>query len=400
VSVFSLPLAQIDGRQLDALVANAVREGRELDYKETLPGGSDDDKREFLSDVTSFANAVGGDIIFGVRERREQGRPTGEPEAVCGLLNLNVDAEKLRLENLIRDGVAPRMPPLAFAEVRRNPDPPCLVLRVPRSWAGLHMVIFKNLSRFYSRNSAGKYQLDVGEIRTAFVALETAHERIRRFRADRVARVIAGETPITIGDGPKVIAHAIPVAASDAWTRFQGLQLQDVVNLLPPLGGSAADWRHNVDGFVVHTHRRDPSINGYSQLFRDGGIEGVNGGLVRLDPTTGTVFYGVHIETSLVGAFRAYQRLWALLGVTGPFVVGLVLSGVRGCRITAGPQFRFDGEARIDRDIVFVPDMVVEDISREPSAILRPLFDVLWNAGGWPASPFFRADGTWTGAGR
>ncbi|MFQ5804572.1 MAG: helix-turn-helix domain-containing protein [Candidatus Methylomirabilales bacterium] len=397
MTIFSLPLAQIDAPKLDALVANAVGEGRQLDYKETLAGGSDDDKREFLSDVTSFGNALGGDIIFGLRERRERGRATGEPEAVVGLPGLNADAERLRLENLVRDGVAPRMPPLAFREVRRDPGPPCLVLRVPRSWAGLHMVTFKNLSRFYSRNSGGRYQLDVGEIRNALVGLETAQERIRRFRADRVARVLAGETPIAIGDGPKVIAHAIPVGATDSWARFQGLDLRDVVNFLPPLGGSAADWRHNLDGFVVHTHRRDPSINGYSQLFRDGGIEAVNGGLVRLDPTTGTEFYGTRIERSLVEAFRAYRQLWAMLEVTGPFMVGLVLSGVRGCRIVAGPQFAFDVRSEIDRDIVFIPDVVVEDMSREPSLLLRPLFDMLWNAGGWPASPFFRADGTWTG---
>lgn len=208
MSIFHLPVAQIDRARLDALLVNIVGEGRQLDYKEALPGGTDDEKREFLSDVTSFANALGGDIIFGIRERREQGRATGEPETLVGLPGLNVDAERLRLENLMRDGVAPRMPPPTFWEVRRDPDPPCLVLRVPRSWAGLHMVTFRNLSRFYSRNSSGKYQLDVGEIRNAFVGLETAHDRIRRFRADRVARVLAGETPIPVGDGPKVIAHA------------------------------------------------------------------------------------------------------------------------------------------------------------------------------------------------
>lgn len=241
MSTFTLSLTQIDRTQLDALVTNAVGEGRQLDYKETLPGGSDEDKREFLSDVTSFGNALGGDIIFGLRERRNQGRATGEPEAVVGLPGLNADAERLRLENLVRDGVAPRMPPLAFREVRRDPDPPCLVLRVQRSWAGLHMITFKNLSRFYSRNSGGKYQLDVGEIRNAFVGLETARERIRQFRADRVARVLAGETPIPMGDGPKVIAHVIPIGASEAWTRFQGLEPRDVINVLPPLDGTPAD---------------------------------------------------------------------------------------------------------------------------------------------------------------
>ena len=61
--IFNLPLTQIDAAQLETLRADAVREGRQLEYKETLPGNSDDDKREFLGDVTSFANAAGGDLI-------------------------------------------------------------------------------------------------------------------------------------------------------------------------------------------------------------------------------------------------------------------------------------------------------------------------------------------------
>src|SRR5438067_2427899 len=118
---FTLSLDQIDAARLEVLKADAVREARQLDYKEMLPGGSDDDKREFLSDVTSFANGAGGDLIFGIRERREEGRATAEIDTIVGLPGLNVDAERLRLENIIRDGVAPRMPPIAFHEIKRDP---------------------------------------------------------------------------------------------------------------------------------------------------------------------------------------------------------------------------------------------------------------------------------------
>jgi len=81
---FNIPLARIDAAQLETLRADAVREGRQLEYKETLPGNSDDDKREFLSDVTSFANAAGGDLIFGLQERREAGKPTSEIGTIVG----------------------------------------------------------------------------------------------------------------------------------------------------------------------------------------------------------------------------------------------------------------------------------------------------------------------------
>ena len=93
------------------MVADKVAESRTLDYKEKLPGQSDGDKKEFLADITSFANASGGDIIFGVAEERDaQNRPTGIPKEITGLGMINVDAEKLRLEAIIREGIEPRLP--------------------------------------------------------------------------------------------------------------------------------------------------------------------------------------------------------------------------------------------------------------------------------------------------
>lgn len=120
---FNLPLDQINAAQLENLKAAGVREGRQLEYKEILPGNSDDDKREFPSDITSFANAAGGDLIFGLRERRQEGTPTSELEAIVGLAQLNVDQDRLRLQNMIRDGISPRMQPITFYEIRRDPDP-------------------------------------------------------------------------------------------------------------------------------------------------------------------------------------------------------------------------------------------------------------------------------------
>jgi hypothetical protein len=59
MATFDLPLDQIDAVGLAAFVADAAREGRQLEYKEQLPGGTDDDKREFLSDATFLPTPLG-----------------------------------------------------------------------------------------------------------------------------------------------------------------------------------------------------------------------------------------------------------------------------------------------------------------------------------------------------
>jgi predicted HTH transcriptional regulator len=62
------PLDLIDETILQTLVSNKVAEGKKIEYKQALPGNSDSEKKEFLADVSSFANAIGGDLIFGVEE--------------------------------------------------------------------------------------------------------------------------------------------------------------------------------------------------------------------------------------------------------------------------------------------------------------------------------------------
>ena len=58
----STPLETVTSADIDALVTNGRSESTQLDYKLTLPRGTDDDKKEFLADVSAFANTLGGDI--------------------------------------------------------------------------------------------------------------------------------------------------------------------------------------------------------------------------------------------------------------------------------------------------------------------------------------------------
>jgi len=62
------PIEAITTADIQSLIDNQVAENRSMEYKEALPGNSDDEKKEFLADLSSFANAGGGDIIYGLVE--------------------------------------------------------------------------------------------------------------------------------------------------------------------------------------------------------------------------------------------------------------------------------------------------------------------------------------------
>jgi hypothetical protein len=206
MALIDVPLNRLQLEDLQALVVEQAREGRSLELKQ-LVEGDDGAKREFLADVSSLANASGGDLVIGVRE--EDGIATelvGIPRA---------DAETLRLENILRDGLQPRLPGVQTRIIDHDQERAVLVMRVPRSWAGPHMVAYKRLSRFYSRNSAGKYQLDVGEIRAAFNSSQTAQAAVRDFRIERLSRITADQGGVPLLAGAKVVMHLIPLSVTD-----------------------------------------------------------------------------------------------------------------------------------------------------------------------------------------
>src|SRR5690349_6232565 len=84
--VIQKPLDTIEKRDIEALVADRVRESKSIEYKQELPGNADKQKREFLADVSSFSNAGGGDILFGIKGARDSdGKATGDgSSAIAG----------------------------------------------------------------------------------------------------------------------------------------------------------------------------------------------------------------------------------------------------------------------------------------------------------------------------
>jgi hypothetical protein len=386
------PVDRIEMADIEALVANGVQESRALEYKQALPANSDEDKREFLADVSSFANASGGDIVYGVEESRDQkGKATGIPEKAIGLAGVNADQEIRRLDSIIRDGVQPRINGVHIRSVDGFSDGPILLIRVPKSYAAPHMVTFKNLSRFFSRHSAGKYQFDVGEIRSAFALSETLPERIRRFRDERLARIVASETPAPLHDGARLVLHLLPVSALDPTSQIDLERINAQARVLRPLHSSGWDMRYNFDGYL--THNTDPKsgiCHSYVQFFRSGAIEAVDSRIL-INRDGSKLFPTGAVERELIEALERYLHAYKQLQIEPPIIVMVSLIGLRGYYIMAG-LFK-DVRAGFDRDTLLLPDLLIEDLSVNVAALLKPAFDAMWQGSGWRCCLNYDANG-------
>lgn len=385
------PLDALSADDLAALIDVGVAEGRAIEFKRSV-GGADRDKREFLADVSSFANAAGGDLLIGVAEK------AGIAVEMPGIPADEADATILRLENLIRDGLEPRIPGLHSRAVAVAADRSVIVIRVPRSFAAPHMVTVGGLSRFYSRNSAGKHQLDVGEIRAAFALSDAARTRLQNFRIDRLAKITANETPIALSRPCRTVLHVIPLTAADGAAQVDVTAVVNDLQHFRPLYGSSWDRRLNFDGALAYAPYRDESRAGsYTQLFRNGAIEGVESVMLRRENGGSEhPIPSLLLERTLIEGLRLYLALLDQLGVEGPYLVGLSLLDVRGQTMALGQgRHAYLDTHPIDRDDLVVAELLVEDLSQPSATMLKPAIDAVWQAAGWHGSDNYDDEGTW-----
>lgn len=375
---------------IEALVEDAVSEGRQIEYKRDLPGGTDDAKREFLADVSSFANGTGGDLLYGIKAE------DGVPKQVPGLKDFNADGDVLRLEQVIQNGIDPRIPGIRMQPVGEFDLGPVLIIRVPNSWTSPHMVTFKKWSRFFVRTDRGKQQMDVREIGAAFALSQALPERIRDFRDGRLGKVLAGETPVPLVANPRTVLHVIPLASLRSDFRIDLGRIPDHVRGIQTLDGTSMGGRFNLDGFVRYTgaDADGPGYTGYCQVFRTGTIETVDAYLVRERDGRGLIPH-VLFEENIARFLRGCLSGLHELDVPLPLVITASLTGVKGYEMAMVPgRMRFTSTP-IDRDIVVLPDVLIEDYEADVPTVLRPIFDAIWNAAGWERSMNYTEEGRW-----
>ncbi|MDJ0510540.1 MAG: ATP-binding protein [Crocosphaera sp.] len=393
------PLDKITESDLQELIDNEVAEGKTIDYKEKLSGNSDTDKKEFLYDVSSFANASGGHLIFGISEDK------GIAIKIDGIETKDIDKEILRLDNILRDGVSPRIPGIRIQPIQLQNNSYVIIIDIPRSFALPHMVTYKNSSRFYSRNSRGKYQLSVDEIRTAFTVSQGLIDRIRDFRRERLSMIIADETPVMLEKGAKLVLHLIPLNAFEINYIITTEKINSIYQkkqyLFSPLYNNHRDWkcRYNLDGFFTYDGNNLSNYNTYSQFFRHGVVEATSNRFANDHynfPIEKNFIYKDY-ERDIIYCLNNYLQLQQLLNIPTPIIIFLSMVGVSsyimGYDLPLGPIFRHT----IDRDNLILPEVMIEDYNVDLYQVMKPIFDTVWNAAGYPQSLNYDEQGNWLG---
>ena len=384
MSIFNKALEKITNSDIEELVLNQVRESKTIDYKRILPEDNDRSKKEFLADVASFANAGGGDLVYGVVENH------GVPSRVAGIKLKDVEQEMLRLEHIIRDGINPRIYGVTVREIQFK-DRYVVVVRIPRSWSAPHMVSYQGYGKFFSRNSYGKHPLDASEIRVAFSLSQQNIDYLRDFRMRRIGKIIAGDVPVQPEETSKLVVHFIPFSINNPTLSIDISRLGEG-DLMPKsiFGNEVVHHRFNYEGFVQH------SDTSYIQMFRNGAVEMVESNFLSF--AKGKSFINPEYEQSILEQVDELLTFMQRVRIEPPFLVMISMLGVKGAYMGKSSQFHWYKDSMpIEHRDLLLPEAVIEDYNTVLPNALKSVFFSVWNAAGWPRSMNYNEEGHWSG---
>lgn len=369
-------VAQITEAHLEGLIAASVVEGVTLEFKAEPYAADHEGVREFLKDVTSFANTAGGTLLIGVKET------DGSASDLNPLKPADIDRMKLRLESLLQDAVEPRV----FG-IRIHPVPvtggQVLAIHVQRSMAVPHRITAKNSNRFYLRSSAGAYEASMEELRDLFTQTAGLAERVSTFRDRRLALLgeNGGSIPLAEAED-RLTLHIVPFTAQRGIGAVNLSAVEDLSKQFRPMGASGWNPGYNLDGFA--NTRGGQHCHGYTQVFRDGTVEAVKCGFLgRYNENT--YVQGYTVEELLRDYLPLYLEGLRALDVAPPFLVSVAIQGVRNAIVvfdTRGGMFETPLPLLVDD--LLLPFSVISDFAAKDAylPLLKPTLDALWNAGG------------------
>jgi hypothetical protein len=383
VPLWAYTFEEIERAQIEQLDVNDVPENQRLDYKRDTYPSTEGGSKEFLKDVSAFANASGGHLIIGMGEKSAAGsRLVGISESA--------DKEIGRLENIVRTGLEPRLVGLRMKAIPARASQSAILIRVPKSWNPPHRITVGNSNRFYIRHSNGAHEMSLDELRSVFSVGASIGQRLSELREQRLKAISSGQTPVNLQGTSALVLHVVSLNSLLHQIEIDVAAAEPSFRI-PPFGRVSGFNRSiNFDGLISYTPFDGNGQSWrYTQLFRSGLVEGVDGALAFKDALGGLRVSLPEIDAEYIDATRTFIEVLQSLRIDGPFVVMLSLLGVRGAKYV---QNQFENMPMVDRDDLLLPPVMFEgaEVKANWEQKLRASIDVLWNGFGYAKSPTFK----------
>ena len=389
----SKPLEVIEEADLDRLVKDGAQETETAEFKQQMWRASDADKFEMLKDITSLANQKGGEIYVGIREK------DGVAVHVEGI---DGEGHAERIVSSCRSNIERPLQGLEVYTVRLANDRAVIIVRVPHSLNGPHMVTFKGRNQFWVRHGRQKAPMTVDEIEDAFMRRYDSQTRVERFIEERKQRawkeatsepwLFMAVTPVflreEIIDARDQGVHQL-LSVPPEHPRYQWQILGDV-DVSPSLAGLVGEFIR--EGKTIR--RREVHRNGHIEF----GTRTFGSREPReADEKLRIVATRVALQTySFVHLGR---ELFRQQRVAGPVVLSLAIFNATSTHLLYGVGGFTERSPGWNEDRLDIAPIYVHDLQSEVGSAIKRLNDRLWNAFKLEACPYVTDDGDVKGIG-
>lgn len=363
---------------LESLIQDKVREGTTIDYKRAINLQPDQQKIELSRDVSSFANASGGHIVYGIEE------VDGVPTKINGIpASTNFENLEQQVNQICRSRIDPPVTTIRMRPIPLASGQFVFPIRIDKTWNGPHMITFDAENRCWTRDHSGKRPMDISDLKQAMAYSEGAASRMKRFRMERIGNILARETPIPLSSSQCIIFHFLPLVSFTGNPQVD-LDMPDV-EMRPINNNSGWGPTYTFEGKMTYSTLTNGPTYTHCLLFRNGIVEFVDSRslLPRQDGPfkDSKLFFTFHFQ-SVVDALRIALDMYRKLGIPTPVFGAVSLTEVKGYRMFIPPQFAGIFGKQLNQNILTLPEFVIEDFDEKPEQLLAEPFRIWWQACG------------------
>lgn len=387
MSTFNLPIESVTKETIQSLINN-VSESTQIDFKKKLNLNKDEEKKEFLADVVSFASTSGGDIIIGISENK------GIAEKIEPIEIPDIDNFKLSVSSIIKDGIEPRVN-FQIKEFLFDKEY-VILLRIFKLFPGPPMIIYKNTSKFFGRGASGKYQLNYLQIRNAFTSAATINETFKEFRNNRINHFLSGVD----GNDPSkpfMLFYIYPI--NEVNFDINNIPVEKINEALYPVTSGSFDKTYNIEGFAMYRHIKHDGDNRLTQnqLFYNSAIEIYDDNFLNNKKISNKsnikLVYLDYLEGHIIRNFERIIKFYSKYSISAPYLINFSLVSIRNSQGATHDLKHNYSFKIINRENLIFREFVINPNTDYPVDSLKLMFDDLWRSFGVFKSPSFDEDG-------
>ena len=141
---------------LNNLITLEIQENLHLDYKDSRSLAKDK-RDEIVKDISAFANADGGMLIFGIREKDHL--PDSLDDGVA-----NQDISREWIEQILQSNITPPIVGIEILQIPISAVKSYFVIQVPKSYRGPHQASDKKYYKRYNFKSSPMDHYEIQDI--------------------------------------------------------------------------------------------------------------------------------------------------------------------------------------------------------------------------------------------